>query len=222
MPSLRLILVITYTLFVCYLGWRKRSYLLPSAQPILFLVWFSCAIDILALICYREGLPHEPLQHLFTLIEFLCQATYISVSLIQRKGRITLSIATMLFCVAWLAFNAQAGALAKGDEPLVILSGATMNFFLVLALRERLSCAAQSLASEWSLSVSVLIRQTAQQLVTTQHGKIFCGLFLYNFLALCIFAVELLYNLDTRWAHSSAHIMKNTFFLFAFLYREYD
>ena len=219
---MRFLIGLFYTALVFLLAWRKRSHFLPPTFPILFLVLCSFAIDILCYFSSLDGLKFYPLLHLWTLIEVSCEVAYLLLQTTNTKAKALINSSFALFIVLWIYTNSIKGALKDEDKPLVIVACACINIALVLLFRTRILHVSKHLSHEWILSAKSLINETIHQLLSTQNGKIFLGLFCYNLLTLCIFAYGLISRENTDMQHSVALFIRNTFFLLAFLHRDHD
>ncbi len=226
--SLRFFVVELLSFLVCLLGWQVGEKIPAPVKAIVTLVWCSLLTDLACNFAYQEGsaylteqhqsFAYQPLQHLYTVIEFLLEAQFVSSVTNSARLRNTMSLLMPAFFAAWLGFHASKPAMALGDEPLIILSDITMNWCIAFVLNSQMQNVSKELRESDNYSVAILFRETFRQIWLSASGKIFIGLFCYNFLGLLIFAYQLLLpESDTRYAHSASHLIKNTCIFLAFL-----
>jgi hypothetical protein len=216
--SIRFLVGIVHLAIVCIIGWQVRERIPVAARPIVALVWCSLLTDLACYFAYQEKLPFLPIQHLYTFVEFLLEAQFVSAVTDNAHLKKLVAFAVPFFFLAWLGFHLAQPAMALGDEPLIILSDVIMNVSISFALTGQLRRISDDLHGMGNNSIRSLLSETARQIWASPHGKIFAGLFAYNFFGLIVFGFQLSFpESDTRYAHSASHLVKNTCILFAFL-----
>ena len=216
--SLRFFIGVFHLGAVCLLGWQVREKIPAPAKAVVALVWCSLLTDLACFFAYQEGLAFLPLQHLYTFAEFLLEAQFVSSVTSSPRLRTVMNALVPAFFLAWLGFHAWKPAMMLGDEPLIILSDITMNWCIAFVLVSQMQNVSTELRARGNYSVTTLFRETLRQIWLSQLGKIFTGLFCYNFFGLLIFAYQLVVpDSDTRYAHSASPLIKNTCIFLAFL-----
>lgn len=224
MPSLRFIIGLVFTIYVCCIGWRARNYLPPAAQPILFLVWASLFFDLAAFGAFRvaqtlgSDIPmYEIPNHIYTIVEFAAEIQFLSLITEKSWLRSVLLVAMPVFTVFWVWSEYQPLALVQPDTVSILISQCFVSIIILTVLFEKANAASllfveQGKGALWS---GVLGNIWANYL-----GKIFIGLLVYNFFSMFLFVLShqsLLPPKATPYLHSLAHGLKHTCFLLAFL-----
>ena len=166
-------------------------------------------------------------MHIYTMLEFLLEAQFISGVTDKNRIKQVLNIVLPLYFFVWIGsqfwkveivakgLHFMVPGLFVGDEALTIFSDVIMNACIIWTLLGQIQSTSDLFPNA---SVPRLITKTIRDIWQSQTGKMFAGLFAYNTLGLVIFAVQLSApNMNLQYEHSAAHILKNTCFLLAFL-----
>lgn len=166
-------------------------------------------------------------MHIYTMLEFLLEAQFISGVTDRERIKQALNIILPLYFLVWLGsqfwkvetvvkgLHLMVPGLFIGDESTTIVSDAIMNACIIWTLSRQIQNTSDLFPNA---SVAQLISRTMRDIWQSQTGKMFTGLFVYNTLGLVIFAVQLSApDVNLQYEHSAAHTLKNICFLLAFI-----